>query len=63
MDFFFLKGSEAVPPPPTVRSIVHSGGQWIMTLDGPNQDAAQVALDDSFNVKGVTWVPGIWKKE
>jgi hypothetical protein len=63
MDFFFLQGSEAVPPPPAVRSIVHSGQQWVVTLDGPNQDAAQVTLDDSFNVKGATSVPGNSKKE
>ena len=50
IDFMHLKNSQAMDPSPTLRSVVRQGNQWVATLDGPNHDAAEVTLDDSFNV-------------
>lgn len=56
-DFLHLKDSAALLPTATLRSVVRRGNQWLVTLDGPNRDAVQITLSDSFGVVGVAPVP------
>jgi len=57
-DFLHLKDSAALAPAATLRSVVRQGKEWLVTLDGPNHDAAQITLDNSFGVVRVASVPG-----
>jgi hypothetical protein len=57
LDFLYLKDSEAAEPDATLRSVTRQGDRWIVTLDGPNGDAAAVTLDNSFHVVSAAKVP------
>lgn len=47
-DFLSLAGSASSFPQPKVIGVSRSGGQWEVTLEGPNHDFARLTLDDKF---------------
>jgi hypothetical protein len=55
-DFLNLAGS-AAPGSATVTAVSRSGGQWDVTLRGPNRDTARVTLDDKYSVVAVRRQP------
>jgi hypothetical protein len=57
-DFLHLKDSAALMPTATLLLVVRRRNEWLVTIDGPNRDAAQITLDDSFIVVRVASVPG-----
>lgn len=48
--FVFLKDSAFKLPGPTVESVTRPDDYWVVALNGPNGDGAEVALDNSFQV-------------
>jgi len=52
-DFFAKSGVAATLDPPAIKSIDHTGGQWTITLVGPNGDTAIVTLDNKYSVLAV----------
>lgn len=55
-DFLHLAGS-AAPVDTKVTAVSRSGGQWEVTLQGPNRDTVRVILDDKYAVVGVRRPP------
>ena len=56
-DFLVKRNSAAVPPPPDIVSLTRDENVWHITLKGPNQDFAEVLLDDHYKVKSVSLLP------
>ena len=55
-DFLFIPG-RAISPSPTITSVSHADHLWTIRLEGPNQDFADVILDEHFGLKDVRRVP------